>query len=44
MMIIMIIILMENGDDHDGTESEATLSHACKDIMRDLARLKPTRS
>ena len=45
IMTMMISILKENGDDHDGIESEATLSHGCNyDIMRDLTRLKPTRS
>ena len=51
MMMMMLIILMmiiiifkETGDNHDVTESEATLSHGCDDIMRDLTRLKPTRS
>ena len=46
MMIttILIIILKGNGDDHDGIESEATLSHNCNGIMRDLTRLKPTMS
>ena len=51
MMMMMLIILMmnififkETGDNHDVTESEATLSHGSDDIMRDLTRLKPTRS
>ena len=45
IMTMMIIILKENCDDHNGIESEATLSHGCNyDIMRDLTRLKPTRS
>ena len=44
IMTMMIIILKENGNDHDGIESEATLPHGCDDIMRDLTRLKPTRS
>ena len=34
----------ENCDDHGGVKSEVTLSHGCDDIMRDLTRLKPTRS
>jgi len=44
IMTMMISILKENGDDHDGIESEATLSHNCNGIMRDLTRLKPTMS
>ena len=44
IMTMLIIILKDDGDDHDDFESEAALSHGCDDIMRDLARLKPTRS
>ena len=44
IMTMMISILKENGDDNDGIESEATLSHNCNGIMRDLTRLKPTMS
>ena len=44
IMTMMITILKEDGDDDDGTESEATFSHGCDDIIRDLTRLKPTRS
>ena len=44
IMTMMLIILKGNGDDHDGIESEATLSHNCNGIMRDLTRLKPTMS
>ena len=44
IMTMMISILKENGDDHDGIKSEATLSHNCNGIMRDLTRLKPTMS